>query len=95
MKQYLIFGLFIIFIIGCTQEPAESTTLAVPAPDVDDPFEVEEMVVNEDPEEEIDVNSERKVQEIEEDLGHETQISEPKQNTQVKVRRANSELQSF
>jgi len=61
--NHWIFGLFIvgiIFIIGCSpeeiveeppQEPAESTTLAVPAPDVDNPFEVEEMIVIEEPEE--------------------------------------------
>ena len=64
-KRFLIFSIIlVIFIYGCdTQDPAESTTLTVPAPDVDDPFEVEEMVVNEEPEERLTIDDEQHVQE--------------------------------
>lgn len=50
MEKRLVILLAVVLVIyGCAQEPVESTTLTVPAPDVSDPFEVEEMVVNEEP----------------------------------------------
>jgi len=50
MKKEVLFIILLLFLIGCTQEPAEPTTLDVPAPDVEDPFEVEEMIVQEESE---------------------------------------------
>ena len=55
MQKRVLLILLIIFLVGCTSP--EDTTLEVPAPDIEGPFEVEETVVSNEipvPDEDVD-----------------------------------------
>ena len=71
MKKEVFLIIVFLFLIGCTPEEASEPTLGTPAPDVEDPFEVQEIVVKENTAE-----IEETPEEVEEDL-KEIIIEEP------------------